>query len=116
MRKLVAVSVLGMGLVGMASQALAYEDNAMPPGIEKATRGFVNIVTGLPDEMIAHTVGSATEYGEDTLGGFVGSTIGGLVIGTFWGIARVGSGIVDVFTFPVPFNDNQPLVQPDHHV
>jgi putative exosortase-associated protein (TIGR04073 family) len=116
MRKLVAVSVLGMGLVGLASQALAYEDNEMPPGIEKFTRGAVNIVTGLPDEMIAHTTGAATEYGEDTLGGFVGSTLGGLVIGTFWGIARVGSGIVDVFTFPVPFNDNQPLVQPDHHV
>jgi putative exosortase-associated protein (TIGR04073 family) len=116
MRKLVAVSVLGMGLVGMASQALAYEDNAQPPGIEKVTRGFVNIATGLPDEMIAHTVGQATEYGEDTLGGFVGSTIGGLIIGTFWGVARIGSGIVDVFTFPVPFNDNQPLVQPDHHV
>jgi putative exosortase-associated protein (TIGR04073 family) len=116
MRKLVAVSVLGMGLVGLASQALAYEDNAMPPGIEKFTRGVVNVATGLPDEMIAHTVGATTEYGEDTLGGFVGSTIGGLIIGTFWGVARIGSGIVDMFTFPVPFNDNEPLVEPDHHV
>ena len=58
----------------------------------------------------------ATEYGEDSLGGFVASTLGGVIIGTFWGIARIGSGIVDVFTFPVPFNDNQPLVDPDHHV
>ncbi len=116
MRKLVAVSVLGMGLVGMASQALAYESNEMSPGIEKVTRGAVNVVTGLPDEMIAHTVGAATEYGEDTLGGFVGSTIGGLIIGTFWGVARMGSGLVDVLTFPVPFNDNRPLVEPDHHV
>lgn len=116
MRKLVAVSVLGMGLVGFAAQALAYEDNEMPPGIEKVTRGVVNIATGLPDEMIAHTVGSITEYGEDSLGAYVGSTLGGLIIGTFWGVARIGSGIVDVFTFPIPFNDNQPLVQPDHHV
>lgn len=116
MRKLVAVSVLGMGLVGFAAQALAYEDNEMPPGIEKVTRGVVNIATGLPDEIIAHTVGQATEYGEDSLGAFIGSTIGGVIIGTFWGIARIGSGIVDVFTFPIPFNDNQPLVQPDHHV
>ena len=116
MRKLVAVSVLGMGLVGLASQALAYEDNEMPPGIEKVTRGAVNIATGLPDEMIAHTVGAVTDYGEDTLGGLVASTLGGLIVGTFWGVARIGSGIVDVFTFPVPFNDNQPLVQPDHHV
>ena len=116
MRKLVAVSVLGMELVGMASQALAYEDNEMPPGIAKVTRGAVNIVTGLPDEIAAHTVGATEEYGEDTAGGFVASALGGVIIGTFWGIARIGSGIVDVFTFPIPFNDNRPLVEPDHHV
>ena len=117
MRKLVAVTLLGVGLVvGMAPVARAYDDNEQPPGIEKFTRGTVNIATGLPDEIIAHTVGQATEYGEDSLGGFVASTLGGVIIGTFWGIARIGSGIVDVFTFPVPFNDNQPLVDPDHHV
>jgi hypothetical protein len=117
MRKLVAVAVLGVGMaVGLAPQARAYDDNEQPPGIDKITRGAVNIATGLPDEIIAHTVGQATEYGEDTLGGFVASTIGGVIIGTFWGIARIGSGIVDVFTFPVEFNDNRPLVEPDHHV
>jgi putative exosortase-associated protein (TIGR04073 family) len=108
--------MLGLGLVGFASQALAYDDNEMPPGLEKFSRGLVNIAVGVPDEVIAHTVGAATEYGEDTLGGFVGSTMSGAFIGLFWGVARIGSGIVDVFTFPVPFNDNQPLVQPDHHV
>ena len=117
MRKLVAVTLLGVGLVvGLAPVARAYDDNEQPPGIEKVTRGAVNIATGLPDEIIAHTVGQVTEYGEDSLGGFVANTIGGVIIGTFWGIARIGSGIVDVFTFPVPFNDNQPLVDPDHHV
>ena len=116
MRKLVAVSVLGLGLVGMASQAFAYDDNEMPPGLEKFSRGLVNMAVGLPDEIIAHTVGATTEYGEDTLGGFVGSAVAGVFIGTFWGVARMGSGIVDMFTFPIPFNDNQPLVMPEHHV
>ena len=116
MRKLVAVSVLGLGLVGMASQAFAYEDNEMPPGFEKFSRGVVNLAVGVPDEVIAHTVGMTTEYGEDTLGGFVGSAFSGAFIGMFWGVARMGSGLVDIFTFPIPFNDNQPLVQPDHHV
>jgi putative exosortase-associated protein (TIGR04073 family) len=117
MRKLVAVSVLGLGLMaGMASQALAFDDNEMPPGIEKFTRGVVNIAVGLPDEVVTHTVGAATEYGTDTLGGHIGSVLGGAFIGAFWGVARIGSGIVEVFTFPVPFNDNRPLVEPDHHI
>lgn len=116
MRKLVAVWVLGLGVVGFAGQALAYEDNELPPGLEKFSRGVVNIAVGVPDEVIAHTTGQVTEYGEDTLGGSVASAMTGAFIGLFWGVARVGSGIVDVFTFPIPFNDNQPLVEPDHHV
>ena len=116
MRKLVAASLLGLGIVGMAGQALAYDDNEMPPGIEKFTRGVMNVGVGFPEEIITHTIGATTEYGEDTAGGFIGSALGGLIIGAFWGVARVGSGIVDVFTFPVPFNDNQPLVEPDHHI
>ena len=116
MRKLLGVLVVGLGLVGLASQALAYEDNERPPGIEKFTRGVVNIAVGLPDEIITHTVGQATEYGEDTLGGHIASVLGGAFIGAFWGVARVGSGIVDVFTFPIPFNHNEPLVEPDHHI
>src|SRR5690242_15827631 len=116
MRKLLAVAVLGLGVVGLAGQALAYDDNDLPPGLEKFSRGVVNIAVGVPDEVIAHTTGQVTEYGEDTLGGAVASTMTGAFIGLFWGVARMGSGIVDVFTFPIPFNDNQPLVQPDHHV
>jgi putative exosortase-associated protein (TIGR04073 family) len=115
MRKLVAVWVLGFGMVGLASQASAYEGNEYPEGIEKFHRGVVNIAVGIPDELIAHTVGMATEYGEDTLGGGIASVMSGALIGTFWGVARVGSGIVDVFTFPIPFNDNEPLVEPDYH-
>ena len=79
-------------------------------------RGFVLWLLATIALAVIFLVGQATEYGEDSLGGFVASTIGGVIIGTFWGIARIGSGIVDVFTFPVPFNDNRPLVEPDHHV
>jgi hypothetical protein len=35
-------------------------------------------------------------------------------MGIGWGFARVGSGFVDVVTFPIPFNDNRPLVEPDY--
>ena len=115
MRKLVAVWVLGFGVVGLVSQALAYDDNEMPPGLEKFSRGVVNIAVGVPDEVAAHTVGMAVEYGEDTLGGHIASVMTGAFVGLFWGVARVGSGIVDVFTFPIPFNDNAPLVEPDYH-
>jgi putative exosortase-associated protein (TIGR04073 family) len=117
MRKLVTTVLVGLGMtMGLAAPALAIDDNEMPPGIEKFNRGLVNVVDGLPDELVSHTVGAATEYGEDTFGGFVASTIGGIMIGTFWGVARIGSGIVDLVTFPVPFNDNAPLVEPDHHI
>jgi putative exosortase-associated protein (TIGR04073 family) len=115
MRKLVAVWVLGFGVVALASQALAYEGTENPEGLEKFHRGVVNIAVGIPDELIAHTVGMATEYGEDSLGGHIASVMTGVFVGGFWGVARVGSGLVDVFTFPIPFNDNEPLVQPDFH-
>jgi|SRR4249920_2447808 putative exosortase-associated protein (TIGR04073 family) len=117
MRKLVVISVLGLGLtMGMASQALALDDNEMPPGIEKVNRGIVNVITGFPAELTVHTVGAATEYGEDSIGGFLASTVSGIMIGTFWGVARIGSGIVDVVTFPIPFNDNRPLLEPDYDI
>ncbi len=116
MRKLVSIMVLGFGVMGAVAPALAYDDNEMPPGLWKFSRGVMNIGTGLPQEVVAHTIGQTTEYGEDTLGGFFQSVMTGTFIGLFWGVARVGSGIVDVFTFPIPFNDNQPLVEPEEHV
>jgi len=116
MRKLGAVLVLGCAVLGWAGQVLAYEGDDNPPGIDKFTRGVVNIAGGIPDEVVTHTVWMTTEYGEDTIGGFVASAMGGAFVGLFWGVARMGSGIVDVFTFPIPFNDNEPLVEPDHHI
>lgn len=116
MRKLAGILVLAVGLVGTGSPALALDDNEVPPGIEKFGRGLVNVAAGAPDEVIAHTLGAATAYNDESLGGFVTSLIGGAIVGTFWGVARVGSGIVDVFTFPVPFDeDNSPLLEPDFH-
>ena len=118
MRKLVVASMLGMGIVGLAAQVRAHDsgnDNEMPPGIEKFTRGMTNMAFGLPEEIIEHTVGASSEYGTESGGAFVASSLGGVVLGTFWGIARVASGVVDFFTFPVPFNENRPLmVEPDH--
>jgi len=134
MRKLVLASMLGMGIMGMAAQALAYEDLAyednerydaytdtfgtdakVPQGVEKFTRGVTNMAFGLPEEIIEHTLGASSEYGTDSGGAFVASSLGGAIIGTFWGIARVASGVIDFFTFPVPFNENRPLmVEPDH--
>lgn len=117
MRKLVAVSLLGTWMVLAAvAPVLANDDNAIPAPMEKFNRGVVNIVTGVPDELIAHTAGAVTEYGSDSLGGAVASLASGTFMGLFWGVARVGSGFVDMFTFPFPFNDNRPLVEPDHHV
>jgi putative exosortase-associated protein (TIGR04073 family) len=115
MRKLVAGSLLGMWMVGLAAPAFATDDNAIPAGIEKFNRGVVNVAVGIPDEIIAHTVGGAT-YGDETLGGTVVSTLSGVFIGVCYGVARVGSGIVDIFTFPFDFNDNRPIIEPDHHV
>ena len=116
MRKLVAVSLLGLWMVGLGSQAFAYDDNDMPPGIDKFTRGVVNVAVGGPEEVITHMAGAYDEYGTDTAGGAIASIAGGAFIGLFWGVARIGSGIVDMFTFPFPFNDNEPLVEPDHHI
>ena len=115
MRKLVAVSLLGVGILGLASQALADDVNTLPPAIDKLTRGISDVAFGLPEEIVSHTVGAASEYGSDSAGDFVASTIGGVVVGAFWGWARMASGFVDVFTFPVAFDDNQPPIpEPDH--
>lgn len=118
MRKLVAVWVLGMGLglVGtLASPALALESDEVPPGIEKFHRGVLNVALGAPEEVLAHTLGAMQEYGTDTLTGFISSALSGVLVGSFWGVARVGSGIADIFTFPVPFDeDNSPLLTPDY--
>ena len=85
MRKLVAVWVLGLGWWGSRRRPCAYEDNEMPPGLEKFSRGVVNIAVGVPDEVMAHTVGMSTEYGEDTLGGFAASVMTGAFVGTLLG-------------------------------
>jgi putative exosortase-associated protein (TIGR04073 family) len=105
-----------MGLMGMVSPALAYDDSEMPPGIDKFSRGLVNATVGAPEEVITHMSGAYQDYGTDTLGGAIASIAGGAFIGLFWGVARMGSGIVDMVTFPFPFNDNEPLVEPDHHI
>jgi putative exosortase-associated protein (TIGR04073 family) len=79
----------------------------------KFSRGVTNVVTGLPAEVVNHTLGGVTAPYAESVGAGVTGFFSGLFIGTGMGIARVGSGIVDVFTFPVPFNDNRPLLEPE---
>lgn len=116
MRKLVAVSIVGTWLMGLAAPVLAWDDGEIPPGVEKLDRGIVNVAIGGPEEIITHTVGAVVDDGEDTFGGFAASLVSGIIMGTFWGVARIGSGFVDVVTYPFDFNDNRPLVEPDHHI
>lgn len=116
MRKLVAALVVGMGLMGFGSQAFAYDDTIIEttPEVGKLERGATNFALGIPDEVIAHTVSGATT-GTDSLPGWIGSTVSGVVVGTFWGLGRMGSGFIDMVTFPFVINNDEPVMPPDHH-
>jgi len=79
----------------------------------KLTRGIVNTATGLPGEVVAHTVLESTDRGLASIPAYVSSVITGVVVGTGWGLLRVGSGIADVVTFAAPIDENRPLLEPE---
>ncbi|MFN8543371.1 MAG: exosortase system-associated protein, TIGR04073 family [Candidatus Binatia bacterium] len=81
----------------------------MPAAIWKFTRGVANVLFGLPGEIAAHTLRAPSGSSDSA----AGNAAAGVVIGTGWGLARMGSGVVDIVTFPVPFEDNKPLVEPE---
>jgi putative exosortase-associated protein (TIGR04073 family) len=79
----------------------------------KLTRGVSNAVFGLPSEIVVNTVGGATAPQSTTWGAMWAEIFSGMIVGTGKGLLRTGSGLVDVATFPVPFDDNRPLLEPE---
>jgi putative exosortase-associated protein (TIGR04073 family) len=113
MRTLLIASVITCLTVGSAPAALA-TDGAAPEALAKLSRGVVNTTTGLVGEILAHFFATAGEGRRDTAAGAVADLVSALVAGAGRGVARTVSGVVDVTTFPVPFWDNRPLIEPEY--
>ena len=79
----------------------------------KLARGVTNVVAGIPSEVLMHVVEEATGPEASSGGAFVTGIMRNTVVGSGWGLLRAGSGLVDVLTFPVGFNDNRPLMEPE---
>jgi putative exosortase-associated protein (TIGR04073 family) len=84
----------------------------VPKAVWKLGRGVANVAFGLPSEVARHTISSTTDDG-DTIGETATRFGTGVLVGVAWGMARMASGLVDVATFPVPFADNRPLLEPE---
>lgn len=106
------LSGLALLALGVARPAAA-ADPPVPAPIWKLARGIVNVAIGFPGEMLVHTVGTATEGYGSTAGSTLAGIGAGAATGFGWGVVRVGSGLFDVFTFPVPYDDNRPLLLPE---
>jgi len=106
-----AIAVLTSVLAFGATSARA--DDYATGAIWKLSRGVVNTATGLPGEIVAHTVLESTDRGLAGVPAYVSSVVTGVVVGTGWGFMRMGSGIVDVVTFAAPIDDNRPLLEPE---
>jgi putative exosortase-associated protein (TIGR04073 family) len=100
-------SVLAVGAV--PAGAADYATGA----VWKLSRGVVNTATGLPGEIVAHTVLESTDRGLAGVPAYVSSVVTGVVVGTGWGLLRIGSGIADVVTFAAPIDENRPLLEPE---
>jgi putative exosortase-associated protein (TIGR04073 family) len=114
MRRGVAAVVVAVALGGVTpahAQDPAYE--AVRNAVWKLARGVTNVATGLPAEVSTHAVERVSGPGVDSIGSMLTNLASGIMIGGGWGLVRMGSGIVDVFTFPVPFDDNRPLLEPE---
>ena len=105
----VLTSVLALGAVVPAGAAEYRVSNA----VWKLTRGVMNTATGLPGEVVAHTVLTTGDRGLDGIPAYLSSIVTGVAVGAGWGVLRVGSGIVDVVTFAAPIDDNRPLLEPE---
>ena len=85
----------------------------LPEPLWKLSRGLTNVALGFPCELAVHTLGAVTEGPGSTAGAFVAGLATGAVTGAGWGIVRVGSGLVDVVTFPIVWPGNRPILSPE---
>jgi putative exosortase-associated protein (TIGR04073 family) len=114
MRRAVGVVVVALALGGVTpawAEHTGYQ--AVRDAVWKLGRGVTNVVTGLPAEVSTRTVSSVSGPDVDSIGSMLSNLASGLVLGSCWGLVRIGSGMVDVVTFPVPFDDNRPLLEPE---
>jgi len=88
-------------------------EGRLSDAVWKLTRGATNAVFGLPSELVANTVGGIVAPTSTTWGAMWAEILSGIVVGTGKGLMRTGSGLVDVATFPIPFDDNRPLLEPE---
>lgn len=113
-RTRLAAGIAALLLVAGAPLPAAADDGT-PAAVTKLTRGITNVALGLPGEILNGVVREAhSSEGLSSTGSYTAHFLAGLIMGIGWGFARVGSGFVDVVTFPIPFNDNRPLVEPDY--
>jgi len=101
-----------MPAVAGDAPAEAFEHRAYPVRIlGKLFRGVLNIVSA-PAELVTNPIKEAGRAQDR--GGSYGQTVLGYGVGTVTGVvytvARVGVGVVDILTFPIP---TRPLMQPE---
>ncbi len=109
MRTLAIALVSVLALAAAPARAADYATDA----VWKFSRGAVNTATGLPGEIVAHTVLESTDRGLAGVPAYVSSVVTGVVVGTGWGLLRMGSGLFDMVTFAAPIDENRPLVEPE---
>ena len=97
------------------AHALGPADDRVPPELSKFARGVANATVGLPAEVLGRAIVAAhSEEGLQGAKAYVGHLLMGSVYGLGWGVVRMGTGIVDMFTFPVALNAaNDPIVPLD---
>ena len=105
---LALASMMTLASVGRVHAATA----DVPRAVWKLGRGVANVAFGLPSEVARHTMSTTTDDGNSV--GESAPRIGaGVLAGFAWGMVRMASGLIDVATFPVPFADNRPLLEPE---
>ncbi len=104
MKNFVIILLACAVLLGYTSALYAAKDTG-----EKLTRGVANVLSGVLE--VPKTIGEEWKASNNAFVGVVAGTFKGLA----WWIARTGSGLWDVVTFPFPLPSNyDPLFKPDY--
>ena len=98
--------------VGLLGAQPVWADH-VPPPLWKLLRCVMNTTMGLPSEIMVRAATGGTDGEASTFTGTVANVASGAAMGVGWGVVRMGSGLVDILTFPVPFDDNRPLLEPE---